>query len=255
MGNVTENVAFNNGGIFLTGAFSSGTHSGINLTGQITCNGSSASISDNHFSISNLRIIAPSNAYGILARGTNPQRVFMRDLWIDAAGSGACVRANGNNSSIIHLNTAHLAHSNTGDVYGVQVANGVVTMTDIETSGSITVASVSPGANLVLTGSEIDANNAAAIEVYGGTVTVGTSILTNANTTGHGIALKTAGSVALVQNVLFNVQSGTNARAVFGVTGSACYYQYLSFYPGSNSKMSSNVSNTALTTTFTFTAP
>jgi hypothetical protein len=255
MSNATETVNLNNGGIFLTGAFSSGTHSGINLTGQININGSSASITDNHFSISNLRIIAPTNGYGILSRSTNPQRVFMRDLWIDASGTGACVRANGNNSTIVHLNTAHLTHSSTNDVYCVEAANGVVTMTDIETSGSITVASVSSGANLSLSGSEIDANNAAAVEVYGGTVTVTNSVLTNANTTGHGVALKTAGSVALIGNVLFNTLNGTNARAIFGVTGTACYYQYLSFYPGSNNKMSSNVSNTALTTTLSFTAP
>jgi hypothetical protein len=255
MGNATETVNLNNGGIFLTGAFSSGTHSGINLTGQININGTSTNIVDNHFSISNLRIIAPTHGYGVLSRSSNPQRVFMRDLWIDASGAGACVRANGNNSTIVHLNTAHLTHSNTTDVYCVEAANGVVTMTDIETSGSITVASVSAGANLSLSGSEIDANNAAAVEVYGGTVTITNSVLTNANTTGHGVALKTAGSVALLGNVLFNTLTGTNARAVFGVTGSACYYQYLSFYPGSNNKMSSNVSNSALTTTFSYNAP
>ena len=252
-GNITENVNFNKGGIWLT-SLGSGTHAAPVVTGQINVKGLAADITSNHFSISNIRIVAPNNGYGVLVYGSNPQRLFMRDLWIDASGSGACVKANGSSSSITHLNTAHLTHSSTNDVYCVEAATGTVTMTDIETSGSITVASVSSGATLTLTGSEIDANNAAAVEVYGGTITVGTSILTNANTTGHGIALKTAGSIAFLANDFFNVGNGTGARAVYGVTGTACYYQYLSFYPGSNSKMSSNVSNTALTTTFTYTA-
>jgi hypothetical protein len=253
LSNITENVTFTQGGIFLT-AFGSGTHGAVNLTGQITVNGSNASISENHFAISNIRIVAPSNGYGILCRGSNPQRVFLRDLWIDANGTGACVKANGHNSTVCHLNTAHLTHSSTNDVYCVEAANGSVTMTDIETSGSITVASVSAGANLVLSGSEIDANNAAAVECYGGWVTLTNSILTNANTTGHGISMKVAGSLAILQNVLFQIQNGTGARAIYGVTGTVCYYQYLTFYPGLNNKMSTAVSNTAIGTALTFTA-
>jgi hypothetical protein len=250
MGNITESFTFTQGGIFLSSFAGSGSHTGApTITGNITINGSSASLSSNHFAISNLRLVAGASSKGINFTGTNPQRLFLRDLWIDANGAGTCVFADNTGSgSVCHMNVAHLTHSGTGDIYCVDATKGTITMTEIETSGNVQVAAVRTGAVLTLDRSEIDANNNAALEVYGGTVSVTNSLILNTQANSHGIALNTAGSVATLGNVLFNVPTGTG-KAIYSVAGTFVYYQYLSFYPFSNRGKSAVGTYTALETT------
>jgi hypothetical protein len=258
LSNITENVTIGGGGVWLTSAHGTGTHGSFILTGTITINGASASLVSNHFSISNLRIVAPNNAPGILFTGSNPQRLFMRDLWIDASGTtGSCVTAdNTGTGSVCHLNTGHLTHSGTGDVYCFKAEKGNMSLTDIETSGSnVQVAKVGLGVTLTLDSSEIDATGSAAIEVYGGTLVITRSTINNTQSGGHGIACSNSGSIVTVGECLFNISSlGVGGKAVFGspATTSFLFYQYVAFVSGSNRGITASpvITATALATTF-----
>lgn len=251
-GNITESITLTQGGIWLTSAYGTGTHGSPNINGTITINGSGGSLSANHFSISNLRIIPTANTHGIISMGSNPQKLFMRDIWIDANASKTCLMANNTGSgSTSHINTAHLTHSGSGDVYCIDATAGAFTITDIETSGNVQVIAVRSGATATIDSSEIDANNSAAIEVYGGTIVVTNSIINNTQANSNGIALNTAGSVATVGNCLFNIPAGTG-KAVYGVAGTFLYSAYVAFYPATNTaKSSTGLTAGTLATAFT----
>ena len=257
LGNTTENVTFTQGGIWLT-SFGSGTHGSYNITGSITFNGSAGSTVENHFMMANVRIIAPSDGKGIYSTGTNPQKVFLKDIWIDASGTtGAGIYIdNSGTGSTLHLNDGHLTHSGTGDVHCIDARTGGCYMTDIETSGSnVQVVRVGASAVVTLDSSEIDATGDAAIEVYGGVISVTRSIISNTKVNGHGIALNTSGSVATVGDCIFNINASgvTTGKAVYGVATTALYYQFITFYPGSNTSKTASPTliATPLSTSFT----
>ena len=232
LSNITENITMQPG-IFLT-SFGTGTHGSPTITGTITVSSGSGSISSNHYSINNLRLVAPSNGTCIDFTGSAAQRLFIRDVWLDTNGSGTCIfMDNANTTSVLHLNTGHLAHSGTGDIYCIDLTTGNAYLTDIETSGTMQVAAVRAGTVMTIDSSEIDANNDAAIEVYGGSLTVTNSIITNTKTNSNGVALNTTGSVCTLLNVLFSIPTGTG-KAVFGTTTSLLYYLNVAFAPGSN---------------------
>jgi hypothetical protein len=257
---ITENVTLTKGGIWLTSDAGTGTHGSYILNGNITINGQDNNITNNHFALFNLRIVAGTNGKGVNFTGTNPQRIYMRDLWIDANGTGSCVYAdNSGTGSIAHLNSGHLTHSAPAgnDVYCFDARAGSVTLTDIETSGNCTVGRVTTGATMTIDSSQIDANNLAACEVYGGNLVLTRSTVTNTFQYGNGINLLGAGSLVTIGDCLFNITgAGANVRAVYNylTTSSslnALYYQYLAFYPGSSNKITANLTATALATTFT----
>jgi len=257
LGNITENITFTQGGIWLT-SFGSGTHGAYIITGSITFNGNSASVVDNHFSLSNLRISAPSNGKGIYSTGTNPQRLFLKDVWIDASGTtGSGIYAdNSGTGSVLHLNDAHLTHSGTGDVYCVDVRTGAGYLTNIESSGS-NVQVIRVGATAVVTvdSSELDGTGDATVEVYGGTIAITRSIITNTKTNGHGVALNTTGSIATIGDCVFNINAvgATTGKAIYGVATTALYYQFIAFYPASNTAKTASPTllATPLATAFT----
>jgi hypothetical protein len=251
LNNITENITMQPG-IWLT-SFGTGTHGSPTITGTLTVSSTTGSITSNHYSISNVRIVAPTNGTCIDFTGSAAQRLFIRDVWLDTNGSGTCIfMDNSNVTSVLHLNTGHLAHSGTGDVYCIDLTTGNCYMTDIETSGNVQVAAVRTGTVMTIDSSEIDANNAAAIEVYGGTLTVTNSIITNTATNSNGVALNTTGSVCTLLNVLFSIPTGTG-NAVFGTTTSLLYYLNVAFVPGTNTSKTASPAliATQLSTTWT----
>lgn len=255
---ITEDVTITQGGIWITTDYGTGTHGSIILNGTITINGDDITLAKNHFSISNLRIVAPIDSPGVLFTGTNPQRLYMRDLWIDASGTtGSCIYAdNTGTGSVCHLNTAHLTHSGSGDVYCFDAEYGAMYLTDIETSGSnVTVAKVGAQAGMTIDSSELDATGEAVIEVYGGILTVTRSTINNTKIRGHGIACKTTGSVVTIGDCLFYIDSSDAAgKAVFGdiETNSLFYYQYIAFFPDSNRGITASPIITAIPLETTF---
>jgi hypothetical protein len=256
LSDITEVVVMTRGGIWLTSDYGTGTQGSVTLTGSIKIDGGGNSLLNNHFSISNLRIVAPSSGKGIYFTGENPQRLYMRDLWIDASGNtGSCIYAdNTGTGSVCYLNTAHLTHSGSGDVYCFDAEYGGMYLTDIETSGSnVQVAKVGANAVMTVDSSELDATGEAAFEVYGGVLVITRSTINNTKARSHGIACKTSGSVVTIGDCLFNIHPDAAGKAVFGEPGTSSnlYYQYIAFFPDSNRGISAGtITAVPLETTF-----
>ena len=238
MENITENVTLKPG-IWLT-SLGTGTHGSPVITGTVTITSSTGSTVSNHYSISNLRIVAPSNGHGILFTGTAPQRLYVRDMWIDANGTGDGIYMdNSGTGSTLHLDIAHLTHSGSGDIYCINVTAGNCYVTDIETTGSTQVSAVQNGAVMTIDGSELDAVGDVVCETYGtGSLTITNSIITNTFTNGNGIKINSAGSTVTVGQCLFNIPVGTGSAVWYNPSatlyGSNIAFASITFFPVTN---------------------
>jgi hypothetical protein len=250
-----ETLTINNGHIFILGADSSGTHAPILWYGQITFNGSATSISDNHFSLAGLSINAVSGTTAITFSGTNPQRLFMKDVWLTGNGSAdAMTMSNSGSGSTVHGNDLKFSHNGTGHYHCINITAGTANLDSIETSGALTgVFGVHSSLNL--SNSEIESSGAYGIDVYaGGTLSLANCKITTTAANSYGIKLGEAAAVAVVGNVYFNVPAAGTARAIYGVASTALYYQFLTFAPGGNAKISSAITSTAIGSTPSFVA-
>lgn len=238
MENITENVTLKSG-IWLT-SLGTGTHGSPVITGTVTITSSTGSTVSNHYSISNLRIVAPSNGHGILFTGTAPQRLYVRDMWIDANGTGDGIYMdNSGTGSTLHLDIAHLTHSGSGDIYCINVTAGNCYVTDIETTGSTQVSAVGNGAVMTIDGSELDAVGDVVCETYGtGSLTITNSLITNTFTNGNGIKINSAGSTVTVGQCLFNIPVGTGSAVWYNPSatlyGSNIAFASITFFPVTN---------------------
>jgi len=238
LNNTTENITMAPG-VYLTSP-GTGTHGSPVITGSVTVTSSTGTLVTNHYSISNLRIVAPSNGHGINFTGSAPQKLFVRDVWIDASGTGDCIYMdNSNATSTLQMDIAHLTHSGSGDIYCINVTAGNCYVTDIETSGATQVAAVQTGALLTINGSELDANGDVVCETYGtGSLTITNSILTNTATNGNGIKINSAGSTVTVGQCLFSIPVGTGSVVYYNpaatLLGSNIAFASISFLPGTN---------------------
>ena len=238
MENITENVTLKPG-IWLT-SLGTGTHGSPVITGTVTITSSTGSTVSNHYSISNLRIVAPSNGHGILFTGTAPQRLYVRDMWIDANGTGDGIYMdNSGTGSTLHLDIAHLTHSGSGDIYCINVTAGNCYVTDIETTGSTQVSAVQTGAVMTIDGSELDAVGDVVCETYGtGSLTITNSLITNTFTNGNGIKINSAGSTVTVGQCLFNIPVGTGSAVWYNPSatlyGSNIAFASITFFPVTN---------------------
>jgi len=249
-----ETVTITNGHIFIVGEHSSGTHAPILWYGQMIFNGAAASISDNHFSISGLMINAVSGTTAITFTGTNPQRLFLKDLWLTGNGAAdAMIMNNTGAGSTVHGNDLKFSHNGTGHYHAINILNGTASMDGVETSGALTGIFGVHG-SLNLSNSEIDSAGSYGIDVYtGGSLSLANCKVTTTAAGSFGIKMETS-SVALLGNVFFNVPAAGTARAVSGVSGAILYYLNLSFAPGGNDKISSAITSALLDTTPTFVA-
>jgi hypothetical protein len=249
-----ETVEINDGHIFIVGEHSSGTHAPILWYGQITFDGSSASIGDNHFSITGLMINAVSGTTAITFSGENPQRLFMKDVWLTGNGAADAMRmTNTGSGSTVHGNDLKFSHNGTGHYHAINILAGTANLDAIETSGALTGIFGVHG-SLNLSNSEIDSAGSYGMDVYaGGTLSVVTSKITTTAANSFGIKLD-EGAAAIVGNTFFNVPSAGTARAISGVSGSFLYYLNLSFTPGGNDKISSAITSVLLDSTPSFVA-
>ena len=243
-GNTTaENVTFSKGHIFLAGENSSGTHAPIVFTGSLTFTGPNVSISSNHFAVSNLELIGVSGTNVVTFSGSNPQRLFLKDVWITANGSAhGLTMTNSGSGSSTHTNDCKFSHNGSGHYHCIDIQAGTANLDSIETSGSTVGAiGVGPG-SCNLTNSDLIASGDYVIDVYaGGTLTAANCKITQTVTGKHGISLTTNTSVAVIGNITFNVPVNASGRAINGVTGSSLYYGPLFFLPGTNNACSTAI--------------
>jgi hypothetical protein len=225
---MSETVAMTQGGLFITGNNSSGTHSPLVVSGKFTFNGADASgsaLTNNHFSLKSLSISGGANN-AVQFTGANPQRLFLSDMWLSSAGAGvaALLADNTGTGSYIEIDGLHIAQTaSTGDNYCIDVTNGAVHISDMETSVNAQgqVARVSAGASLTIGGeSEIDANGDEAIHVAStGSLAIAQSQVTNIAVNSSGIRLD-SGAVAIIGETNFQIPLGAVALTLSGTTGS-----------------------------------
>ena len=244
LASITENVTLKPG-IYLT-SLGTGTHGSPNITGTVTVTSSTGTTSSNHYSISNLRIIAPTNGHCINFTGTAPQKLFVRDMWLDANGTGDGIYMdNSGSGSTVQFDVGHLAHSGSGDIYCINVTAGSCYVTDIETTGATQVAAVQDGATLTIDGSELDASGDVVCETYGsGILYITNSSVTNAQANSNGIKINGTGSTVVIGNTLFTIPSGSGKAIAYpGATlyASTVAYANVVFAIGSNTSIDANL--------------
>jgi hypothetical protein len=197
---------------------------------------------------------AVSGTTAITFSGTNPQRLFLKDVWLTGNGAADAMRmTNTGTGSTVHGNDLKFSHNGTGHYHAINILNGTANLDAIETSGALTGIFGVHG-SLNLSNSEIDSAGSYGIEVYtGGSLSLANCKITTTAANSFGVKLET-GAVAILGNVFFNVPAAGNARAVSGVSGAFLYYLNLSFTPGGNDKISSAITAATLDTTPTFVA-
>jgi hypothetical protein len=248
LADITENITLAPG-IFLT-SFGTGTHGSPIITGSVTVTSSTGNTVSNHYSISNLRIVGPVNGKALYFTGTAPQKLFVRDMWIDAHGTGTGIYMDNTGSgSTLQMDIAHLYHDGSGDIYCIDVVHGGCYVTDIETSGATQVAAVRSGAVLTIDSSELDAVGDVVCETYGtGSLTITNSIINNTQANGNGIKLNDAGGVATLGNNLISVPVGSG-YVVQGVSGTFLVAAS-NVFTTANTARSTAITYTALPTTW-----
>ena len=260
--NVAENITFAKGHIFLVGENSSGTHAPIVFIGSLTFTGPAASISSNHFAVTGLELLGVSGTNVITFSGTNPQRLFLKDVWITA--NGAChgiTMTNTGTGSTLHTNDSKFSHNGTGHYHCLNIESGTANIDSSESSGAtVGIVGILNG-SCNITDSDIQSAGDYAIDIYtGGVLSIANSKITTTKAESHGISLTAATAIAIVGNVSFAVKaSATTGRAISGVASSfpyGLYYGPVYFLPDgvggtTNSKFSTAMAKTAILSTFT----
>jgi hypothetical protein len=230
---VAENVTITKGHVSIIGENSSGVSGIIRFTGSMTFNGDAASISANRFAISDFEIIGVADVNVIEFSGTNPQRLFINDIWVTVNGAAHGVNMTNTGASST-INAVHLkvSHNGTGHYHAVNVTAGTANIEAMDTSGAeVGIIGIDSG-SVNLRNSELVSAGEYAIDVYtGGTLSVANSSITTTAANSSGIILRDAGTVAIIGNVSFNVPAAGTGRAVDGVAGSVVYHGPVYFLP------------------------
>jgi len=254
-----ENVTFSEGHIFLTAENSSGTHAPLLFTGSLTFQGPNTSISENHFAVSNIELVGVSGTDVVTFSGSYPQRLFLKDVWITANGAAhGITMTNTGGGSTVHANDSKFSHNGSGDYHCVNATKGTASLDSIETSGvSTSVISVSGGASVNLTNSDLQSAGSYCVEVYANSLlTMANVKITTTATNSTGILLEQAGSVSFAGLVTFNVPAAGTGRAIDGVAGSVLYYGPMFFMPDgvggtTNTKVNPLITALPISTTMT----
>jgi hypothetical protein len=255
-----ENLTFNNGHLWITAEASSGTHAPVLFYGSLTFNGSASTISDNHFSISGLMLNGISGTTVVTFSGTNPQRLFMKDVWITANGTAHGVTmTNTGTASSIHTNDCKFSHNGSGAYHCINITAGTANLDSIETSGAVVGVIGVDGGSCNLSNSEIESAGAYAIDVYaGGYLSAANTKIVTTAANSIGIKLVAATAVAALGNISFNVPtSATTGRAISGVSGSFLFYTSLYFVPDgagttTNTKIDTVITRAVISSTPSF---
>ena len=243
LGSITENVTLTKGHVFLVGADST-VGAPIVLTGTITVNGVGGTLDINHFSIEGLHVSAPGDMDGIRFIGTNPQRLFLNNIWLACASGGGngLYASNSGIGSVINGKTIKVSHAGTGDIYCFNIQSGTASFWGVETSGATQVGSVYAGAVLTFNDSELDANGDTVLETYDtGMLVVTNSLIDNAAADSFGVKMNGSGGVVAIAQTAINVPLSATGQAVWLdplALGGTLSFGGMSFYPGKNTTIS-----------------
>jgi hypothetical protein len=253
----SENVIVTRGNTFIVGENSSGTHAPIVFYGAMSFSGENQSISDNHFGVSNIKIIGitPLNF-----EGNNPQRLFLKNVQATASGTGhgLNVRNVGTGSSVdvSDCKFSHEGYVGPDVYYCIRVAAGTANLDSVETSGPVVSIGVS-GGTCNITHSDIQSGGAYAILVNAANLTVRSSKISSSAANSSGLKLE-ANVFAVIGNVTFDVPAAGTGRAIEGVSTTYLWYGPLYFLPdnsgsSTNSKINPDISAVPLNSTPSFT--
>jgi len=251
LSNITENVTLATNHVYLVGQ-SGQIHQPIILTGNITVQPTSGTLTSNHFSLTGIEVVGGTNGKAIYVTGTSPTRLSLQDVWITANGnSGAGLyQDNSGTGTYTHGGPVKVSHNGTGNVYCFDIRAGTASFDTVETSGATQVGASAPGATMTFNNSQLEANGNTVLETYGnGVVVVTNSVIKNSAANSYGIKLNAvanvAGTVSVGQSA-FNVPLGTG-QAVWldpnttpGLSG-VFAWGGASFYPNTNTTISANV--------------
>jgi hypothetical protein len=192
--------------------------------------------------------------------GTNPQRLFMKDVWITANGTAHGVTmTNTGTASSIHTNDCKFSHNGSGAYHCINITAGTANLDSIETSGAVVGVIGVDGGSCNLSNSEIESAGAYAIDVYaGGYLSAANTKIVTTAANSIGIKLVAATAVAALGNISFNVPtSATTGRAISGVSGSFLFYTSLYFVPDgagttTNTKIDTVITRAVISSTPSF---
>ena len=223
-GNSSETVTLTRGHVYLVGD-NGGIHTPIYLAGTVSITPTAGDLGSNHFAITGLHIVGPTNGNALQCTGTLPCRVFLQDVWITANGTGAgYLQTNTGTGTICNGDSVKFSHNGSGDVYCVDITKGSANFTAAETSGAVQVGAVRAGATLAFSQSELVAAGDIVLETYGtGSLTVTLSTITNTAANSNGFKLNDAGGVLTLGNNLITVPAGTG-KVVNGVAGTFLFH-------------------------------
>jgi len=237
---IPENITFTKGHIFLVGENSSGTHAPIVFTGSLTFSGIAGSISSNHFAIAGIQLLGVSGVDVVTFSGSNPQRLFIKDVWITAnGGCHGITMVNTDSTSTLHANDCKFSHNGSGHFHCLNITKGTANIDTSESSGAtVGIIGVQNG-SCNITSSDIQSGGSYAIDIYtNGVVTVANSKITTTATdiSTCGISFAAATAIGVVGNVSFSVPTAiANSRAiacsVASTFGYGLYYGPLYFLP------------------------
>ena len=244
LSNVTENVTLATNHVYLVGQ-NGQIHQPIILTGNVTVQPTSGTLSSNHFSITGIEVVGGTDGKAIYVTGTFPLRLSLQDVWITANGnSGAGIyQDNSGSGTYTHGGPLKVSHNGVGDVYCFDIINGTASFESVETSGATQVGAAKSGATLTFNGSQLEANGDVVAETYGsGVLVITNSLIKNSAVNSYGIKLNAvanvAGTVSVGQSA-FNVPLGAG-QAVWldpnttpGLSG-VFAWGGATFYPGTN---------------------
>ena len=244
LGSITEDVTLTKGHVFLVGATSS-IAAPIVLSGTVTVQAGAGTIDANHFAIQGIQITDGGASNCITFTGTNPQRLFLTEVWTQCGtgATGAGIYADNTGSgSIIIGKAVKVSHGGTGDRYCFNIQHGTASFWGVETSGAVQVGSVHAGAVLTFNDSELDANGDTVLETYDtGMLVVSNSLITNLAADSFGVKLNGTGGTVAIGQTAINVPPSATGQAVWldpASLGGVLSFGGMSFYPGKNTTVS-----------------
>lgn len=247
MSDVNENIIISKN-INISGITFGDSNNSVKLIGTVTFDFDAAAIGmTNYASISNLKIVAPSNSNAVDFVGVESQEVTLKNVTIEGR-----IHLNNSGTSVLTIKDSYISNSNVTEDSVIKVQTGKLNVQNSSVTGS-TVAILSYASTIVdVTGSMLSVDALSVIESDGGITTVNHSTIKNIMINSNGLKLVSAGTVANVINTTFDVVDGSG-KAVFGIDGTIFTFNNDVFLYNTNNQISTEIDTGIITLSTTFT--